>query len=246
VDLHCHTGWGSGDSHTDPNVLIAQAKAYGLDGICITEHNQLWDQKRIEQLADKHAFLVIGGIEVDTDIGHVLVYGLRAPRRFIRLPKVEELRRMVTEAGGAMVVAHPFRKRPTPASAEFCSGRGLELVERALELPFFDLVDGVEVHNGIAGPLERTFAGVVAAERRLPTTGGSDTHRHPEVGATFTVFPAGIRSERDLIEALKAGEMRGADWDAEGIPDRRHVAVLPRYCPDSEGPRPNALRRTQR
>ena len=27
VDMHCHTGWGSGDSHTDPNTLIKQAKA---------------------------------------------------------------------------------------------------------------------------------------------------------------------------------------------------------------------------
>ncbi|MCC6382553.1 MAG: PHP domain-containing protein [Dehalococcoidia bacterium] len=228
VDLHCHTGWGSGDSHTDPNVLVAQAKAFGLDGICITEHNQLWDQRKVEQLSDKHGFLVIGGIEVDTDVGHVLVYGLRAPRRFIRLPTIEELRRMVDEVGGAMVVAHPFRKRQKPPTAEFCSGVGLEFVERALELPFFDLVDGVEVQNGIAGPLERAFAGVVAGERCLPTTGGSDTHRHPEVGTTFTVFPGGIRNEQDLIDALKAGEVRGADWDAEGIPDRRHASILPR------------------
>lgn len=230
VDLHCHTGWGSGDSHTDPNVLIAQAKAFGLQGICITEHNQLWDAKRIEQLSDKHDFLVIGGIEVDTDIGHVLVYGLRAPRRFIRLPRIEELRRMVDEVDGAMVVAHPFRKRAKPATTEFTSGHALELVEQALELPFFDLVDGVEVHNGIAGPLERAFAGVVAGERKLPTTGGSDTHRHPEVGTTFTVFPGGVRTEQDLIDAIKAGEMRGADWDVEGIHDRRLTSLLPRYA----------------
>lgn len=128
-----------------------------------------------------------------------------------------------------MVVAHPFRKRQKPPTTEFCSGTGLELVEQALELPFFDLVDGVEVHNGIAGPLERAFAGAVAGERRLPTTGGSDTHRHPEVGSTFTVFPAGIRNEQDLVDALKAGEMRGADWDAEGIPDRRHASILPKH-----------------
>src|SRR3972149_4369892 len=117
--MHCHTGWGSGDSHTDPNVLIEQAKAYGRHGLCITEHNQTWAQKRVERLADKHDFLVLGGMEVDTsDYGHVLVFGVREPRRFQRFPTVAELRRIVDEAGGAMVVAHPFRKRQKPATTD--------------------------------------------------------------------------------------------------------------------------------
>lgn len=229
IDMHCHTGWGSGDSHTDPNVLIEQARAYGLDGLCVTEHNQVWDQKRIEQLADKHGFLLLGGMEVDTsDYGHVLVYGLRQPRRFQRFPTVAELRRMVDEAGGAMVLAHPFRKREKPPSSDFKSGRSLEMLEEALDLWVFDLVDAVEVHNGLAGGLERAFAGAVAAGRELPTTGGSDTHRHPEVGATFTVFPDNIRTERDLVDAIRGGLMHGGDWASEGIPDRRHDNVVKR------------------
>jgi predicted metal-dependent phosphoesterase TrpH len=226
IDMHCHTGWGSGDSHTDPNVLIQQAKAYGLDGICVTEHNQVWEQRRVEQLADKHDFLVLGGMEVDTDYGHVLVYGVREPRRFQRLPSVAELRRIVDQAGGAMIVAHPFRKREKPPSTNFCHGRSLQLLEEALELSVFDLVDGVEVHNGLAGGIEKEFAGVVASGRKLPTTGGSDTHRHPEVGATFTVFPDGIKNERDLVDALKSGLMHGGDWSTEGLADRRHDNIL--------------------
>ncbi|GAB4323526.1 MAG: PHP domain-containing protein [Dehalococcoidia bacterium] len=227
IDLHCHTGWGSGDSHTDPNVLIAQAKAYGLDGICITEHNQTWEQRRIERLADRHGFLVIGGMEVDTsDYGHVLVYGLREPRRFHRFPTVAELRRMVDEAGGAMVLAHPFRKREKPPTTDFCSGQALRLFEEALGLWVFDLVDGVEAHNGLAGTVERAFAAAVAGEKGLATTGGSDTHRHPEVGATFTVFPGPIRNERDLIDAIKSGQMRGSDSTAETLPRRRYDTIL--------------------
>jgi hypothetical protein len=229
IDLHCHTGWGSGDSHTDPNLLIEQAKAFGLDGICITEHNQAWDQRRIEQLADKHDFLVIGGIEVDTsDYGHLLVYGLREPRRFDRFPTVAELRHSVDEAGGAMVLAHPFRKREKPATADFCSGDGLRLFEQAVELWVFDLVDGVEAHNGLAGNIERAFAGAVASEKQLPTTGGSDTHRHPEVGATFSLFPESVRTERDLIDAIKAGQMQGSESTGESLPARRAENILRR------------------
>ena len=227
IDMHCHTGWGSGDSHTDPNVLIEQAKAYGLSGLCITEHNQTWEQKRIERLADKHSFLLLGGMEVDTtDFGHVLVFGVREPRRFQRFPTAAELRVIVDKAGGAMVVAHPFRKREKPSTTDFTHGRSLEMFEQALDMAVFDIVDAVEVHNGLAGDVEKSFADAVASARELPTTGGSDTHRHPEVGATFTVFPDGIETERDLIDAIKAGEMHGGDWQRESIPDSRHDNIL--------------------
>lgn len=227
IDMHCHTGWGSGDSHTDPNVLIEQANAYGLDGVCITEHNQAWEQRRIERLADKHQFLVIGGIEVDTsDYGHVLVYGVRQPRRFQRFPTMAELRLIVDEAGGAMVLAHPFRKREKPSNPDFSEGRALQLFEEALDLWVFGLVDGVEVHNGLAGGVEKAFAGAVAHEKKLPTTGGSDTHRHMEVGATFTVFPDSVRTERDLVDAIRSGLMHGSDWTNEGLPERRPDKIL--------------------
>lgn len=227
IDMHCHTGWGSGDSHTDPNVLIEQAKAYGLHGLCVTEHNQTWAQRRVERLADKHDFLVLGGMEVDTsDFGHVLVFGVREPRRFQRFPTAAELRKIVDEAGGAMVLAHPFRKREKPPNTDFGSGRSLQMLEQALDLSVFDIVDAVEVHNGLAGDIEKAFAGAVADARELPTTGGSDTHRYPEVGSTFTVFPDGISTERDLIDAIKAGEMHGGDWTREGLPDRKPDSIL--------------------
>lgn len=234
IDMHCHTGWGSGDSHTDPNVLIEQAKAFGLDGLCITEHNQTWTQRRIEQLADRHGFLLIGGMEVDTsDYGHVLVYGVREPRRFQRFPTVRELRAIVDEAGGAMVLAHPFRKREKPSGPDFSEGRARRLLEEALDLWVFDHVDAVEVHNGIAGDIERAFAGAVACGREMATTGGSDTHRYFEVGGTFTVFPDNVRTERDLIDAIKSGTMHGSDWLAEGRPDERNQKILKLGAPAS-------------
>jgi hypothetical protein len=166
-------------------------------------------------------------MEVDTsDFGHVLVYGVREPRRFQRFPTAAELRKIVDDAGGAMVLAHPFRKREKPPNTDFGSGRSLQLFEQALDLSVFDIVDAVEVHNGLAGDLEKAFAGAVAGARELPTTGGSDTHRYPEVGSTFTVFPDGISTERDLIDAIKAGAMHGGDWTREGLPDRKPDSIL--------------------
>lgn len=228
VDMHCHTGWGSGDTHTDPNLLIRQAKAYGLDALCFTEHNQLWDIDKLQRLAEKHQFTLFPGMETDTDIGHVLVFGLREPRRWLRFPSVEELRRRVDEAGGAMIIAHPFRKRRRARDDNLRDGDARAIVDEALTLDGFGLFDAVEVFNGLADAGERMLAGDLAERLGRPTTGGSDTHRHPEVGATFTVFEDPICTERELIEAIKDGRMRGSDWAADGVADERHERIIHR------------------
>ena len=226
--MHCHTGWGSGDTHTDPNLLIRQAKAFGIDGLCFTEHNQLWQHKKAQRLADKHDFALFPGMEVDTDLGHVLVFGLREPRRWVTFPSVTELRERVDDAGGAMIIAHPFRKRRRPSDHDLENGDARAVVEEALTIKNFELFDAVEVYNGIAGDAERRLAGLFAKRLNKPTTGGSDTHRHMEVAGTYTIFDDDLCNERDLIEAVRAGRMHGSDWDAEGVPDKRHELVIHR------------------
>ena len=91
----------------DPDQLIKRAKEIGLDGVCITEHNQLWGQETIERLRHKHDFLVIGGVEVSTDCGDVLVFGLHRSVRDVFY--LQDLKKMVTDANAVMILAHPFR-----------------------------------------------------------------------------------------------------------------------------------------
>ena len=102
------------------------------------------------------------------------------------------------------------------------------MVEEELTLKNFELFDEVGVFNGIAGDAERRLAGLFAGCLGKPTTGGSDTHRHPEVGGTYTIFEDDLCNERDLIEAIRAGRMRGSDWDAEGVPDQRPERIIHR------------------
>ncbi len=229
VDMHCHTGWGSGDSHTDPNTLIKQAKAYGLDGLCITEHNQVWNLNKIERLAERHEFHLFPGVEIDTDFGHVLVFGLNEPKRWTQFPTVEELRRMVDKVDGAMVLAHPFRKREKPGDEDFERGDARIILERELSEDCLAHFDGIEMFNGLAGKRERLLAGALAEHLERPMTGGSDTHRHPEVGATFTVFDDELETVRDLITAVQNGRMHGGDWHSESLPDERHDRILSRH-----------------
>ena len=218
IDLHNHTGWGSGDSHIDPSDLIEQARRWGLDGIAVTDHDQVWDPEKVEMLRRRHRFPVLGGVEVDTDGGHVLVFGLPGPQRWSRLPTVEQLRAAVDEAGGVMVLAHPFQDLLAAVLLDQKSDVGLE---RLIERYRWGLVDAIEVYNGRMGPQQRELAAELARRLNLPTTGGSDTHRLMEVARSFTVFDDEIRDEHELVAAIKAGRCHGGDWSAEGLFDKR-------------------------
>ena len=76
IDLHTHTYPNSDDSFLSPDELVEAAKGLGLDGVCITEHYYFWDPWDILALSKKHDFLALPGCEVNTDEGHVLVFGM--------------------------------------------------------------------------------------------------------------------------------------------------------------------------
>jgi len=92
-----------------PDELVDAAKGLGLDGICITEHDYFWDLDDIRALSRKHGFLVLPGCEVNTDGGHVLVFGLE--KYVFGMHKAAFLRELVEQASGVMVAAHPYRRR---------------------------------------------------------------------------------------------------------------------------------------
>ena len=48
IDLHCHTKVHSACSALTPEALVRAARARGVDGVCITEHDALWQQDHIQ------------------------------------------------------------------------------------------------------------------------------------------------------------------------------------------------------
>jgi hypothetical protein len=214
IDLHLHTLYGSACAYMDPDQLISQAKLIGLDGVCITEHNQLWDQAAIERLRDKHNFLIIGGVEVSTDLGEILVFGLH--QSVLQVYEAVQLRAMVDEADGIMVMAHPFRSEPELFSHfdgvdSDRDRRLLKEIQKVGQRPVFYLLDALEIYNGRSGFKETAFTAAVAQFVNLPGTGGSDAHAILGVGACYTVFEETIRDERDLIKQIKQGRFYGVD-----------------------------------
>src|SRR5262249_12518737 len=85
IDLHTHTFF-SVDGVSSPEELIDSARAKGLHGIAITDHNPC---DAVDYLLAKNlmredglpvdSFLVIPGVEVTTAEGHLLCVGTTLP-----------------------------------------------------------------------------------------------------------------------------------------------------------------------
>ena len=211
VDLHVHTTRKSSDSSLSPTELIQEAKRIGLDGVCLTEHGGPWDRHEFQRFAEQHDLLLVRAMEVETDMGHITVFGLDGYRSGIN--KARELRRCVDEVGGFMVVAHPFRglfNVPESRNLLYSNGLAPSGPEEAMEHPVFGLVDAVEVANAGNSDQENRFALRVAELLGKPCVGGSDAHSVHGLGGCLTVFEDTVRSEEEFVEALRSGRFHAA------------------------------------
>src|SRR4030042_3475749 len=95
VDLHTHTRFGSNVSDMEPRQLVQRSKEVGLDAVCITEHNGPWEEDAIRALSEEGGFRGLAGMVVGTELGGVLVFGVRA--RLLSGSRIDERRGLVEE-----------------------------------------------------------------------------------------------------------------------------------------------------
>jgi predicted metal-dependent phosphoesterase TrpH len=198
VDLHTHTSPTSPCSSVSAADLLERAKWLGLDGVCLTDHNYVWDQAEIDRLSREYGLAVFRGNEITTDQGDMVVFGLDKDIQGV-IP-LTELRREVDRAGGFIIAAHPFRGFLT-----FGVGKLGLTVDQAKKRELFKLVDGIEIRNGKVTDEENDFAEQVGRALGLPLVGGSDAHKVEEVGCHAVRFEQPIADEQELITALKQG-----------------------------------------
>jgi predicted metal-dependent phosphoesterase TrpH len=206
IDMHLHTTAGASDSGLSPDDLAAEAKKRGLTGINITEHDRLWDQHRLAEFRAQHAGLFINnGMEVSTDLGHMIVVGL--PQYLPGIRRAEELRRVLDDCGGFMAVAHPFRHWFDPVYFRKQGKEPFTMTpeEAAERMPVFGLVDAVEALNGANTPRENLFALRVARALGKPVTGGSDAHSEAGIGFYCTVLERDVTTPEEFLAELRAG-----------------------------------------
>lgn len=194
IDLHCHTWPLSQCSSLRPEELARLARERGLDGICLTEHDALWDAHELAMLSARTGFLFLPAIELTTDCGHVLAFGL--PAGSPTFASATAAASAARDCGAMLFLAHPARDgllRLTPtARNSFAS---------------------VETRNGSDTALQNLSAAGIAASFALPGIGGSDAHTAAEVGRAATQFDARVTDVTSLLEALRSGRYEAVSFE---------------------------------
>jgi predicted metal-dependent phosphoesterase TrpH len=174
IDLHVHTRLSS-DSNVSPEsyLEVASGAPVPLGAICFTEHRLFPLNPDLdglyEKLAARFGVSIFKGIEADTDLGHLLIFGVNRElqRRFDlegRMHRAQLMMEVVHGEGGIAIPAHPFRD----------SGYGARLDQLLARLgPALSAVEAINGQN----TEEQNVAALAACEKLgLTAVGGSDAH----------------------------------------------------------------------
>jgi len=204
LDLHSHSMY-SPDSKLDPVEMVKVAKANGLDGLAITDHNAIAGALKARDYARSVGFFVLVATEVSTADGHVLAYGVSKP-----IPRDQPARATAEDIlalAGVPVAAHPYR---------FWSGLG---EKAAIEAPFA----AYEVQNARTLRRGNVRAHALARRQRVGETGGSDAHFDHEIGRAVTIVED-ASTEEEVLEALRRGRTRAHGFDRGARATVRYVS----------------------
>jgi len=188
IDFHVHTCYSNDGSSSLRNV-IRYSKKKRLDGVAITDHNTIEGALKLQKNNNNHGIIVIPGIEVSTNAGHIL--GINVTTSIPRGLSVEETVEKIHEAGGIAIAAHP--------SALYKSGLGLSRKMLAQH------IDAVETINSSVFPffLLNRMSRKFAHRTKLPQTGGSDSHLLETIGLAYTIVN-GVDKNSDIEEIIYA------------------------------------------
>ncbi len=207
IDIHAHTWPRSHDSVLNPDDLIVRAKQAGLDAVVFTEHDTMWDRRSIDELRSKHNYLVLAGVEISTDDGHILAFGI--DKYVFGMHRSRELASYVEKAQGTMVAAHPYRRQMPWFSRN--DEEYQAALDKASRNPSYQYCGALEELNGRGSDKENEFSKRLCNLMRLKGTAGTDSHAISDIGKCATYFERQIEDERQLIEELRAGRFYAVD-----------------------------------
>ena len=177
LDLHIHSEH-SPDGRMALDEIVACARARGLQGVAVCDHD-----RALTETCNAPDFLLIPGIELSTDRGHLL--GLFVTEQI----EAREL----DACGGLAVMAHPFERSSDAQRLD----------------AYLDRLDGIEVWNGRAdrkNPQANAMACALAQRAAKPVTAGSDAHLPEEIGNGVVTLEADALT----LPAVRAALLRGA------------------------------------
>ena len=177
LDLHIHSEH-SPDGRMALDEIVACARARGLQGVAVCDHD-----RALTETWDAPDFLLIPGIELSTDRGHLL--GLFVTEQ-IEARELDAAIDAVHACGGLAVMAHPFERSSDAQRLD----------------AYLDRLGRADRKN----PQANAMACALAQRAAKPVTAGSDAHLPEEIGNGVVTLEADALT----LPAVRAALLRGA------------------------------------
>ena len=201
LDLHTHSiKSDDGRAKVENYCQWIRARNIPIDGFVLTEHRQFDFESDYQALAEENGLVILKASEVETEYGHVLVYGVtEALTQAFDFSSINNALKDVLQAandhGAVAVPCHPGR----PKVGMFAHTADLGIPEG---------VTIVETYNGGSRDDEDQIAQRGAEQQGYRGIGGSDSHIVSHVGRCGTEFSDPIQTMDDLVAALKSGRFK--------------------------------------
>lgn len=211
VEMHSHTP--RSDGLIEPERILSWTQALYRKGyfrhehlavplvVVITDHDYIYEHGDLRAIATGDLTFLTGA-EVSTENGHVLYYGshpeivytyeLDRPQLTVKPGGLEFLDMVKTVEGGVAFPSHPYRETSM-------------LRELPGEVLATELVT-LEILNGKTPADQNLMAIEYAKKYGIRGIGGSDAHQMSRLYSYLTLFDGPIRTEADLIMALREGD----------------------------------------
>jgi predicted metal-dependent phosphoesterase TrpH len=182
-----------------------QKRELPIDGFVLSEHRQFDRDGDYRALEDEYGILILKASEVETDYGHVLVFGVNEDmQNAYDFSRIGLSCQMVVDTakrcGGIAVPCHPGRTKVGMKAHVEARGpvEGVEVIE---------------VLNGGSRGSENADALALAESLGCRGVGGSDAHIVSHIGRCATKFEQPIASVEGLVDALRAGKFEAIQWE---------------------------------
>jgi hypothetical protein len=243
VDLHAQS-LRTGARGSDPAKVIEAARAAGLDGVAFVERLHSSQTGEVVAAGKAADFPVFVGVEIPAALGRFLCFAPELDPFFTReewrqlmalpmAPTVARIVQLFDDLGGAVLAAQPYER-----------DNGARLGD---SLVFCEGLAGVEALTPMHSRIDCLLAVELGVKMGLPLAGSSAGSS--EMGRFATLFSTELRTQADLVAALRSGNFWGVQLGEvsarRGAPPRSRRRTQSSGG-DDKGGGPRGSRRRQR
>lgn len=189
IEFHVHTRYSS-DSILNKYLILLMCKIKKIDGIAITDHNEIMGAIEYKKILEKHKISVIIGEEIFTTKGEII--GLFLKEKIEPFLSPQETIKQIRMQSGLVYIPHPYDLK-----------REKSVLKEEYIQEFSNEIDLIEIHNGrnISDDYDTKQKNISDRCNILPII-GSDAHTFFELGRNYVIFENAI-SKENLRESIK-------------------------------------------